>query len=66
MTDNVATLKGFTRDLLAYSDSVDLHILVTPGTDLDSRFKAWDCDEQEWIRVNGWLFTFEDATPDNV
>jgi hypothetical protein len=64
MTDNIATLYGFTKDLMAYSDNADLHILVQPNTDLDDRFKAWDCDEQEWIRVNGWLFTFEPATVD--
>lgn len=61
MSDNIATLEGYTRDLFAYSGSFDLHILVRPDTDLDDRFKAWDCDLQEWVRLNGWLFTFEDA-----
>lgn len=60
MTDNIAVLDGFTKELMAYSDSVDLHILTQPDTDLDGCFKAWDCDEQEYIRVNGWLFTFEE------
>ena len=36
-------------------------LLVKPGTDFDTRFKAWDRDEQEFIRVNGWLFTIEAA-----
>ena len=65
MSDNTAILEGFTEDTMAFSDNVDLHILIRPGTDLDDRFKAWDCDEQEWIRVNGWLFTFEPAALDN-
>lgn len=65
MSDNTAILEGFTRDVMAFSDACDLHLLVKPDADLDDRFKAWDCDEQEWIRVNGWLFTFEDATLDN-
>lgn len=36
-------------------------MLIQPGTDLDSRFKAWDVDEGEFIMVNGWLWTFEPA-----
>lgn len=65
MSDNTATLAGFTRDVMAFSSMVDLHLLIKPDTDLDSRFKAWDCDEQEWIIVNGWNFDIEDATLDN-
>jgi hypothetical protein len=60
MTDNVATLRGFTRYVLADSDQVSLHLLIKPDTDLDSTFRAWDTDEQTWIKVNGWLFSFED------
>ena len=61
MTDNVATLRGFTRYVLADSDQVSLHLLIRPETDLDSTFRAWDTDEQTWIKVNRWLFTFEDV-----
>lgn len=61
MTDNVATLAGFTREIFGTSDGPDLHLLVHPETDLDDRFRAWCCDEQEFIRVNGWLFIFEDV-----
>ena len=60
MTDNVATLRGFTRYVLADSDQVSLHLLIKPDTDLDSTFRAWDTDEQTWIKVSGWLFSFED------
>jgi hypothetical protein len=60
MTDNIATLRGFTRYVLADSDQVSLHLLIRPNTDLDSTFRAWDTDEQCWIKVNGWLFTIED------
>lgn len=59
MADNVATLAGFTREVLASSDQMDLYLLVKPGTDFDGCFKAWDTDAQEFIRVNGWLFTTE-------
>lgn len=60
MTDNVATLAGYTRDLLAARGYLSLHLLVKSETDLDGTFRAWCCDEQEFIRVNGWLFAFEE------
>jgi hypothetical protein len=60
MTDNIATLRGFTRYVLADSDQASLHLLIRPDTDLDSTFRAWDTDAQTWIKVNGWLFSFED------
>lgn len=60
MTDNVAVLDGFTKEVLAECTMHSLNLLIRPDTDLDSRFKAWDMDEQEFIRINGWLFTFED------
>lgn len=59
MTDNVAVLDGYTEAIAAYSSTVDLYLLIKPGTELDGTFRAWDTDEQEFIRVNGWLFTFE-------
>ena len=63
MTDNVAILDGFTRQVQATSDQYDLLLLVKPGTDLTCGFKAWDCDNQEYILVNGWNFIFEDVSP---
>ena len=57
MTDNIAVLDGFTRELVLESDYNTLFILIKPDTNLDARFKAWDTDEQEFIIVNGWLFT---------
>lgn len=61
MTDNVATLQGYTKHVLAFSDQFDLDLLVKPDTDFDDAFKAWDTDAQEFIRVNGWLFTIEEG-----
>lgn len=63
MTDNVAVLAGFTEEWTADSDEYTLSLLIKPGQDLDSAFKAWDTDEQEWITVNGWLFSFEPVLP---
>lgn len=62
MTDAIAIRDGFTRELIACDDRGDeLHILVRPKTDLSDTFKAWDCDAQEYIRINGWLFTYDEA-----
>jgi len=62
MSDNIAVLEGFTREVQASGGPYDLFLLVRPNVDFDSRFRAWDTDEQEWIMVNGWLFSFEDAS----
>jgi hypothetical protein len=60
MGDNTATLAGYTQEITATSDGCELYLLVKPGTDFDSRFRAWDTDNQEFISVNGWMFTFEE------
>ena len=57
MTDNVAVLEGYTEEVCLACDIADLCLLVKPGTNLESEFKAWDMDEQEFIVVNGWMFT---------
>lgn len=61
MTDSIATLHGFTREVVADCDQYTLFLLVKPETEFDDRFKAWDMDGQEFIMVNGWLFTVEDV-----
>lgn len=61
MSDNAAVLAGYRRELIATSDRCDLHLLVRDGVNLDSRFIAWDMDEQEFIAVNGWLFLFSEV-----
>lgn len=62
MTDNVATLKGYTQEVHASSgEGLELHLLVKPDTDFDDHFKAWDCDAQEWLMVTGWMFTIDAA-----
>lgn len=59
MTDNVAILKGYTREVTADCPAYSLNLLVMPGQDYDDTFKAWDMDEQEWLLVDGWLWSFE-------
>ncbi len=58
MSDNIAVLEGYALPVLATGGVFELALLIKPGTDLDSAFRAWDCDAQEFIRVNGWMFTF--------
>jgi hypothetical protein len=58
-TDNECTMLGWT-ELMLDSDCVELHISVPQGTDLDGTFLAFCHDEQEMIKVNGWLFTSEE------
>jgi hypothetical protein len=59
MSDNTAILAGFTRELLAEGGAYSLHLFTRPDADLDGTFKAYDADECEFIRVNGWMFSFE-------
>ena len=59
MTDNIAILDGYTELILAEADDISLYLLIKPGTDLGSTYKAWDTDCQEFIRINGWRFTHE-------
>lgn len=63
MSDNVAVLDVYTEEYMACCEAHDLFIMVKPGTDFDSAFKAWDSDAQEFIRINGWLWTFERVAP---
>ena len=55
MSDNTAILAGYTKEISVVSGPYDLHLWVKPDADFDSRFKAYDADECEYIHVNGWL-----------
>lgn len=57
MSDNAAILDGYTREVIASCIEHDLYLLVKPDADLSGTFKAWDTDNQEFIRVNGWLYS---------
>ena len=61
MSDNVAVLNEFTREVVASNAAYDLFLLVKPDADLSGAFRAWDTDNQEFIRVNGWLFDVQDT-----
>jgi len=52
---------GYTKELFASCAGYDLRISVQPDADLDGTFSAWDNDMEEMIRINGWMWTFEEA-----
>lgn len=58
---NIATRAGFTREIEAEGGEYSLRLLIRPNTDLDSTFKAWCLDEEEFIVVNGWMFSIEET-----
>ncbi len=45
--------------ILATSDEHELDLLVKSGADLDDRYKAWDLDANEYLWINGWMFSTE-------
>lgn len=61
MTDNVAVLAGFTKEVYGEYSCMALHLLVRPDTALDTRFRAWDMDLQEFTMVNGYLADFNEC-----
>jgi len=65
MHDNIleraAMLSGFTKLITASSAAYDLTLLVRESADLDGSFKAFCTDENEYITVNGWLFSIDDV-----
>jgi len=62
MTDNVAILQGYTKEIWAECSEYEGPFLVRPDADLDGTFRAWDMDLQEFVRINGWLW-FIDFEP---
>lgn len=59
MTDNTAILQGYTEEYVAECDECVLYILAKPEDDFDGSIRVWDMDNQEFIVINGWLFSFE-------
>ena len=61
MSDSTAVLEGYTEEYMLHSGGglYEFPILVKPGTDLESRFRAWSTDDQEFIIVTGSSCYFE-------
>lgn len=60
--DNDCTRMGWKQYFLSSMYGHELDVSVPPDTDLDDSFIAFDHDEQELIRVNGWLFAAVEVT----
>lgn len=54
-SDNFAVMSGYSLEVEYECPEASLFLLVKPDTDFDSRFRAYDTDEQEWLFVNGGL-----------
>jgi hypothetical protein len=60
-TDNEAVMAGFTRHVIADCGQHKFACLVKPDADLDGVVKVFNTDDQEWLCLNGWGWSFEDA-----
>lgn len=60
-SDADARLCGFTRVVYAECQMTDGVYLIAPDADLMTSFQAWDTDELRFVKLNGWLWTFEDT-----
>ena len=53
MTDNVAILEGFTKDIIIETADECITALVKPETVFTGLYRAWDTTAQEFIKING-------------
>jgi len=60
MTDNIAVLDGYTKEISGEYKGQSFFLLVQPDAQLDGSFRAWCMDLQEYVRVNGWLAEFNE------
>ena len=60
--DNDCTRMGWVEAIIAFP-AFDMHISHSPGADLDDEFWAFNHDEQEMVRVRGWLVSSYERIP---
>ena len=53
MTDNVAVLEGFTREIMIETRDRVIFALVRPDTNFAGCYRAWDTDAQEFVELHG-------------
>jgi hypothetical protein len=53
MTDNVATLQGFTQDIVIETPTECIVALVKPDTEFTGLYLAWDTDAREFVKIAG-------------
>ena len=54
-----ALAKGFTRRIWADSSDCSFDCLIKPEADLEGRLMAFDVENNEWVRLNGWMFDID-------
>lgn len=59
-SDNSANSAGYTLHLLFKHSSLDgdVALLIKPNSLINSYVEAFDTDNQEWVRVEGWRGTW--------
>jgi hypothetical protein len=53
MTDNVAVLAGFTREIMIETRDQTIFALVRPDTKFAGRYRAFDTDAQDYVTIDG-------------
>jgi hypothetical protein len=53
MTDNIAVLRGFTKDIIIETPTECIIALVKPETNFTRLYLAWDTDAQEFVKIDG-------------
>lgn len=61
MTDNVAILEGYTREVHGTAPEMECNFLVKPDQDLSQQFRAWNMHDQEWVIVFGWVWEWDEG-----
>lgn len=56
-----ARAKGFTRRVYIDGGMEGFEALIRPSDDHDGKFRAWDLDNGEWVRVTGCNCLIEDS-----
>jgi hypothetical protein len=61
MTDIIAILAGYTEEYFVESSNHEyaFPVLIKPDADLDGVVSVWLTDSQEFIKLNGWLWSFD-------
>jgi hypothetical protein len=53
MTDNVATLDGFTKEILIETKDQVIFAMIKPDTKFTGKYLAWDTDAQDYVKIEG-------------
>lgn len=59
--DSIAVAQGYTRRIYIEGGMEGGEFMIRPDDDLDSRFKAWAVDWQQWTRVTGCSVIIEEC-----